>query len=162
MGLSRLQAEWKVVELWTLPAVEFLAQGDVGVTPWVPLMYFDGPPESLLERCAEKIEREAHPKDRVDLLVVSQVFGELKFPIPLLADIFGGQQAMFESRLLQKWFAERMHKAILALLKARFGSVPRDVTRLLREILDEERLNTLNVLAAQCPDMQAFREALLS
>lgn len=51
------------VELWTLPAEQFLAQADVGVTPWVPLMHFDGPPEALLERCAEKIEREAHPKD---------------------------------------------------------------------------------------------------
>ena len=81
LGLSRLQAEWKPVELWTLPAEEFLAQGDVGVTPWVPLMHFDGPPESLLERCAEKIEREAPPKDRADLLAVSQVLGELKFPI---------------------------------------------------------------------------------
>jgi hypothetical protein len=90
LGLSRLQAEWKTVELWTLPATEFLAQGDVGATPWVPLMHFDGPPESLLERCAEKIEREAHPKDRADLLAVSQVLGELQFPRPLFAEIFGG------------------------------------------------------------------------
>jgi hypothetical protein len=162
LGLSRLEAEWKVVELWTLPAVEFLAQGDVGVTPWVPLMHFDGPPESLLERCAEKIERGAHPKDRADLLAVSQVLGELKFSLPLLAEIFGGGKTMFESPLLKKMIAQRFHNGILALLKARFGSVPRDVTRLLREILDEERLTTLNVLAAQCPDQEAFREALLS
>lgn len=162
LGLSRLEAEWKPVELWTLPAEEFLAQGDVGVTPWVPLMQFDGPPESLLERCAEKIEREAHSRDRSDLLVVSQVLGELKYSLPLLAEIFGGEKTMFESRLLQKWFAERMHNAIREVLKARFGSVPRDVMRLLREILDEERLTNLNVLAAQCPDMEAFREELLA
>jgi hypothetical protein len=61
VGLSRLTAEWKPVEVWALPAEEFLAQGDVGVIPWVPLMQFDGPPENLLKRCAEKIEREAHP-----------------------------------------------------------------------------------------------------
>ncbi len=162
LGQSRLQAEWKVVELWTLPAREFLAQGDVGVTPWVPLMHFDGPPESLLERCAEKIERDAHPKDQADLLAVSQVLGGLRFPLPLLAEIFGGDKTMFESPLLQKMIAERFHKGILAVLKARFGSMPRDVPRLLREILDEERLNTLNVLAAQCPNLDAFREALLS
>jgi hypothetical protein len=73
LGLARLAAEWKPVELWTLPAEEFLAAGDVGAVPWVSLMQFDGPPEALLERCAEKIEREAHPKDRADLLAVSQV-----------------------------------------------------------------------------------------
>ena len=162
LGLSRLEAEWKPVELWTLPAAEFLAQGDVGVMPWVPLMHFDGPPESLLERCAEKIEREAHPKDRADLLAVSQVLGELKFPLPLLAEIFGGQQIMFESPVLQHFVAKRLHEAILALLKDRFEHVPQNVAKPLRAIIDENKLQQLILLAAKCPDIQAFREALLS
>ena len=120
------------------------------------------PPEALLERCADKIEREANPKDQADLLVVSQVMTGLRFPDPELLGLFGGKRTMIESPLLQKWFAERMHKAINEVLKARFGSVPRDVTRLLRQILDEERLTTLTVLAAQCPNMETYREALLS
>jgi hypothetical protein len=69
---------------------------------------------------------------------------------------------MIELPLLQKWLAERLHKGILAILKARFGSVPRDVSRLLREVLDEDKLTDLNVLAAQCPDLKAFRDALLA
>jgi hypothetical protein len=32
--------------LWTLPAAEFLAEGEVGVVPWVPLMHFEGAPEA--------------------------------------------------------------------------------------------------------------------
>lgn len=162
LGLARLEAEWKPVELWTLPVTEFLAQGDVGVTPWVPLMEFNGPPEALLERCAQKIEREAHPKDRADLLAVSQVLGELKFPLPLLAEVFGGEQSMFESPVLQQFVAKRLHEAILDLLKDRFDTVPRNVTKPLREILDEKKLRKLNVLAAKCPDLEAFRDALLS
>ncbi len=63
LGLSRLEAEWKPVELWTLSAAEFLAQGDVGVTPWVPLMHFDGPPESLLERLRRQ-DRTRGPSER--------------------------------------------------------------------------------------------------
>src|SRR5271155_5574746 len=31
LGFSRLGVEWQVVELWTLPADEFLVKGDVGV-----------------------------------------------------------------------------------------------------------------------------------
>ncbi len=161
-GLSRLEAEWKPVELWTLPAAEFLAAGDVGVTPWVPLMEFDGPPESLLERCAEKITREAHPKDRADLLAVSQVLGGLKFPLPLLDEIFGGNRIMFESPVLQQFVAKRFHEAILDLLKDRFDTVPRSVTKPLREVIDEKKLRKLIVLAAKCPDLEAFREALLA
>jgi hypothetical protein len=69
---------------------------------------------------------------------------------------------MLESPLLQKMRAETIHKVILAALKARFGTVPRDVTKHLGEILDEEKLIALNVLAVQCPDLQALRDALLS
>jgi hypothetical protein len=162
LGLSRLTAEWKPVELWTLPADDFLAEGDVGVVPWVPLMRFDGPPEALLERCAEKIEREAHPKDRADLLAVSQVMTELRFPNPELLTLLGGQREMIESPLLQKMMANRVHDVIRAVLKARFGAVPRDVTRLLQDVLDDKKLTALSVLAAQCPDLEAFREALLA
>jgi hypothetical protein len=162
LGLSRLEVEWKPVELWTLPAEEFLAEGDVGVVPWVPLMHFDGAPETLLERCAEKIEREAHPRDRANLLAVSQVLMGLRFPDPELSRLLGGQEPMIESPLLQKMRAETINKVTLKVLKARFGTVPRDVTRHLQAILDEEKLTDLGVLAAQCPDLQAFREALLS
>jgi hypothetical protein len=71
-------------------------------------------------------------------------------------------KAMFESPLLQKMIAESIHKVTLNILKARFGTVPRDVARHLREILDEEKLGKLSVLAAQCADLQAFRDAVLS
>jgi hypothetical protein len=162
LGLSRLEAQWKPVELWTLPAEEFLAQGDVSVVPWVSLMQFEGPPEALLARCAEKIEREAHPKERADLLAVAQVLTQLRFPHPELVNLLGGQQAMIESPLLQKMLAERIHDLILDALKDRFNTVPRDVTRHLRDILDEKKLRELNRFANKCPDMQAFREALLS
>ena len=162
LGLSRLEAEWRPIELWALPAAEFLAQGDVGVTPWVPLMQFDGPPESLLERCAEKIEREAHPKDRADLLAVSQVMTGLRFPDPALLRLLGGEEPMIESPLLRKMRAETSQDHILALLKDRFDAVPRTVTKQLREIIDEKKLRKLLLLAAKCPDLHTFSEALLS
>jgi hypothetical protein len=163
LGLSRLGAEWRPVELWTLSAEQFLAEGDVGVVPWVPLMHFDGPPEDLLGRCAAKIEREVpNAKERANLLAVSQVLTQLRFPNPELLSLLGGHEPMIESPLLQKMMAERTHKVILALLKARFGTVSRDVTRHLRDVVDEEKLTALNVVAGQCPDLAAFREALLS
>jgi hypothetical protein len=162
LGLSRLGAEWKTIELWTLAAEDFLASGDVGVVPWVPLMRFDGPAGALLERCAEKIEREAHSEDRADLLAVTQVLGGLRFPEPLLMEFLGGEQAMFESPVLQRFVARRLHEAILDVLKKRFGTAPRDVTKYLRDVIDEKKLKKLNVLAATCPDLEAFREALLS
>jgi hypothetical protein len=122
----------------------------------------DGPPEALLERCAEKIQREALPQEQADLLAVAQALTPLRFPNPELLSLLGGQQAMFKSPLLQKWVAQRFHAAILDVLKDRFGTVPRDVTRHLRAVLDEKKLRQLTVPAGKCSDIQAFRDALLS
>ncbi len=162
LGLSQLEATWKVVELWTLPAEEFLAGADVGVVPWIPLMQFAGPPEALLERCADKIEREAHAQDKANLLAVSQVLTELRFPAPDLLSLLGGTKSMLESPLLQKMKAETLHDAILALLKHRFGTVPRDVTKHIRAVVNERRLQQLNIVASTCPALEAFRDAVLS
>jgi hypothetical protein len=162
LGLSRLEAAWKVVELWTLPAEEFLAAADVGATPWITLMDFAGPPEELLERCADKIEREASGHKKADLLAVAQVMTSLRFPDPELVRLLGGKELMFESPYLQELVAERVHEYIRDALKDRFGSIPRDVTKRLREIIDEKKLRQLNRVAAKCTDMEAFRAALLS
>jgi hypothetical protein len=58
--------------------------------------------------------------------------------------------------------AGRSHDIILDVLKARFGTTPRDVTKRLREIIEEKKLRQLSRVAAVCPDLDAFREALLS
>jgi hypothetical protein len=71
-------------------------------------------------------------------------------------------EPMLESPLLKKMVAAGKHEDILAVLKARFGTVPRDVDKHLRDILDQKRLTSLNVLASQCASLQAFRDALLS
>jgi hypothetical protein len=162
LELSRLTAEWKLVEMWTLRAEDFLAAGTVGVTPLVPLMQFDGPPEELLQHCAEKIEREARLKDREDLLAVTEVIAGLRFRDANLLQLFGGDKPMIESPVLQRWLAKRSHDHILDALKERFGSVPQDIRTRLGEILDEKKLRKLDRTANKCRDLDSFREALLA
>jgi hypothetical protein len=67
---------------------------------------------------------------------------------------------MIESPLLQKMVADSLHRVLQVALRARFGSVPRDVTRLLRNILDDRKLIKLAGVAGKCPDLDKFREAL--
>jgi hypothetical protein len=69
---------------------------------------------------------------------------------------------MIESPLLQKMMAGAWHRSILDLLKDRFGTTPREIMKPLRAVLDEKKLRKLNLLAAKCPDLEAFHEALLS
>ena len=74
--MARLACGWKEVELWRLVAEELLAAGDVGLVPWVPLMHFQGAParpDLGGEECRRRIEKQAVPEERANLLAVSQV-----------------------------------------------------------------------------------------
>ena len=62
LGWARLQATWRVIELWNVPAEGLLQAGDVGLIPWVPLAQFDGPPEPVLRRCRARIDADAAPE----------------------------------------------------------------------------------------------------
>ncbi len=160
LGLARMVIQWRTVELWTLPAEHFLAEGDVGAMPWVPLMHMDGPPDPILKRCAARIEREADARQQGNLLAVSEVMAGLRFGDSELLGHFRGKQAMIESPVVRRWKAEAAHTLILAVLKNRFKTIPRNVTKLLRAIQDEEKLTSLCVLASECPTLDSFRAAL--
>ena len=162
LGLASLEVKWRIVELWTLPAERFLAEAEVGAMPWVPLMKMDGPPEAVLEQCVARIEREADPKQQGDLLAISEVMATARFPNLPLSALFKGQQIMIESPVVQRWQAESLHDAILAVLKSRFGSPGRDITKALRNIRDRDKLISLTIAAGACADLAAFTEALLS
>jgi hypothetical protein len=151
---------WRVLELWTLAAEELLAANDVGLIPWVPLTTFAGPPEELLRQCRERIDQQAKPEERANLLAVSQVLARLRYTDPGLLAFFGGSQIMIESPLIQELMATRMHKAILGLLAKRFGKLPADLEKSLRAIQDEDRLDQLVCWAAECPDVAAFAKQL--
>ena len=69
---------------------------------------------------------------------------------------------MIESPLLQRMLAGRSQEHILDVLKDRFGTVPSELTKQLREILNEKKLKKRLLLAPKCPDLQAFRDALLA
>jgi hypothetical protein len=73
---------------------------------------------------------------------------------------------MIESPLIQEIVArsrqEGKQEAVLELLQARFGSVPPDIVLHLRGIMDEQKLRDINIRAALCPDLEAFRASLSS
>jgi hypothetical protein len=149
-----------VVELWTLPAEELLVANDLGLIPWVPLTYFDGPPEPILERCRERIDKQAPPAERTNLLAVTQILARLRYNDTQLLAILGGTQIMIESPLIQELMAQRDQRAILKFLETRFGAIPPEVAARLRGVLDEQKLDELIQFAAACPDLESFRVRL--
>lgn len=168
---SRLQwtnwkSRWRVVELWTLPADEALRLDDLGVIPWVPLMQSAEPPEVVLQRCRERIDQQARPDERANLLAVTQVLSRLRYNDSQLQNILGGSQAMIESPLIQELLEQRTKQTrcadLLRFLSGRFGSIPEPLVNALKAIADEQLLEQLIDASAVCPDLKAFQDRLES
>ena len=154
---------WNVVELWTLSAEALLAAPNVGVVPWAMAAHYDGPPEILLQRCRDRLEREGGAQ-QANLLAVSQVFAQLHFNKPEWLEILGGSKAMIESPLIQEIVTQAEQgtrvKDILRFLEVRFRGLTPTITAGLEQVKGEENLLRLLDHAAACASLQAFEAAL--
>lgn len=160
-GWTTLKLTWRVVELWTIPAEVLLASNDPGIIPWVPLSRIDGPIEPILRECRERIDRQA---DRDNLLAVIQVLIGLRYDDPKFLAMFGGEGAMIESPVLQRFAANQERKGMARMislnLEERFGTIPEDVIADLKAIQDDAILVRFNRSAYMCPDVETFRAEL--
>jgi hypothetical protein len=163
LGWTGETLRWKVVELCTLPAEDLLSAANVGVVPWATLAHYDGPPEVLLQRCRDRIERDGGAR-KASLLAVAQVFAQLKFDKPELLEILGGEKTMLKSPLLQKIGADFERagqvEALLRLLKERFGPVGPEIEAGLALLKEKEKILGLMLPAATCASLQAFADRL--
>jgi hypothetical protein len=69
---------------------------------------------------------------------------------------------MIASPLIKEIVAENTQDHIPRLLTKRFGAVPEDVTKNLRAVNKERKLQELFDDAVDCPDLEAFRARLFS
>lgn len=161
-GWTEWHVRWRVVRLWTVPAEDLLASGDLGVVPWIPLSRITGPPESVIQRCRDQIDRNATAEERENLLVVTQVLASLRYNDPQLLAILGGRDAMIESPLLKEFAASVRRKDILVSLKDRFGSVPVETVTALQNVIDDDELEALLKWSFHCPDVESFHKRLPS
>ena len=163
LGWSGETLRWKVVELWTLSAEDLLMAPDVGAVALASLAKYDGPPEVLLQRCRDRIDREGGEK-RANLLAVSQVFARLHFDRTEWLDILGGINVMIESPWLQEISAKSERagrvKSIIESLEERFGTVPPSITAGLEQVKEVDRISRLNRRAAVCASLQSFEVSL--
>ena len=110
-GLSSCRLNWRVVELWTVPAEELLQTGDIGLVPWLPLTDFADPPEKMIERCRDLIDEGAPPGEKANLLAVTQVLAYLRYNSMELLEVLGGRKVMLEVPYLDEIVMEKSREA---------------------------------------------------
>jgi hypothetical protein len=164
LGWTQLDLSWKLVEMWTIPAAVLLAVNDVGLIPWVMLAKVDGPPEPLFRECRARIDRDAQGSDHENLLGVTQFLARLNYNDPRLFQILGGRKAMIESPVLKELMAENtrktMQRAILKVLKTRFGPDARALRRAIDAIEDGKQLDELLDQSVTCHNLDSFKKLL--
>jgi predicted transposase YdaD len=166
-GMTHWSVRWKVVQLWSIPAETLLDAHDVGLIPWVPLTH-EGSPEPIFQQCRARIDQQALPEERENLLAVTQVLAGLRYNEVGLFQLLGGRDAMIESPVLQELKAEwtreaareAKRRAIVDFLVARFGSQAEEFAARLETIDNDARLKELVKLAAVCSDLESFRNEL--
>ncbi len=107
-GLTALHLRVHVVNLWTVPAEELLAAGDVGLIPWVPLAHYDGSPEALLRQCRERIDQQATPEERDSMIAITRVMAEARYNDAQLLSVLGEPLMSIEKVLLQSPTVQRL------------------------------------------------------
>lgn len=164
LGETRLEAAWRVVNLWELNAADFLPLTDPGLAPWVPLTRIDGPPGPVLQQCKDVIEARTTGGEQDNLLNAVEILAGLRFDKALLRTLFRRGTQMIESPVLQEWFAEHEVKTLQGLifkkLEARFGPVPQDVSASVRLVTERPRLEAVLDAVYSSGSFDAFRQTL--
>lgn len=162
-GTTSIRVEWKVIELWKVPAAELLAAGDIGLIPLVPLSLLDRPLEAIIDECRERIHRDAPARELENLLAVTHLLAGLEYNDSRMFERLGGTMAMLKSGspliqgIIDEAIATGRRDDIITILVARFG---RDAEALRRDLkaVGDAGLEELLTLAATCPDLASFRE----
>ena len=66
----------------------------------------------------------------------------------------------FLDEIVMEKACETARQDIVTVLEARFGDVPRDLSEEIESVDDAKQLRGLVRLAASCPDLDAFRNAV--
>jgi hypothetical protein len=134
------------------------------MVPWVSLTHIDGPVEPVLREARRIIDEKAPREIHANLLAVTQVFMGLNYNDPELFAIFGGDETMIESPVLQRFLtgntAKVVHRIIFGALEKKYGTVPADLQSLLVGITDDKRLQQIIEYVAVCPTLEEFRQQL--
>lgn len=67
---------------------------------------------------------------------------------------------MIESPLIQELIADKLQRAIVAVLEGRYRTVPPEAASALRAVTDEQQLMELLRLAGRCSDLESFQSHL--
>jgi hypothetical protein len=164
LGFSRIEAGWRVINLWERNASDFFPLRDPGIAPWIPLMKFDEKPEVVLQQCRDVIDQNTTGSQHDNLLGVTQVLASLRWDAALLKKLFSEDGKMIEAPLLQEWLQETeqktLRRVVVKKLEQRFGSLKPDLAAAIRLVNDQSQLELLLDSAYTCSTLEDFRRVM--
>jgi len=143
LDLTVVNFNYRQINLQDIAGRELLYRGPVGLLPLAPLMSHDEPPETVLDKCARRLQSEVEAAgDRALLYVALAALSSLKYPKDLILRVLEVSKLenipLFDG-IREEWEAkgknegkiegkiEGMIEMLFELVEARFGEVPDDL-----------------------------------
>jgi len=152
LDLTVVDFSYCLINLEEIAGRELLYRGPVGLLPLVPLMRQDDPPETVLEKCAERIGKEVAADDEKSVLYVAlAALSSLRFSKELILRVLGvsrlenlplfdGIREEWEARGETRGELKGKLEMLLDLVEARFGQVPDELKNRLKALKDHEQI----------------------
>ena len=181
---------FEVIPLWEVAAKEVIAQGLKGLYPLLPLMKWEGEKaEEVLEESQKLVLEEIkNREERADAYVALRVLSGIRYPLEHIHRILRRRDLMLESpvyreileegeaRGLEKGKAigleegkvmglelgqeEGLRESVLEALEVRFGMVPFEMEKKVRQIRGRKTLEGLHRRAILVESLEAFQKDL--
>jgi len=162
---QRFLAEYKVIRLWEINGEEALKNCTPGSLPFIPLVELpEGcSREEWLSKCVSVAEEITPQEHLPNLLFSMSVLSGLVISDTDTIESIIPEEIMKESAFYQhivnKARSEGLLEGLLFLIKNRFASVPRTVSRRIKSIRDEDTLLSIQKLAIDAETKKDFVEA---
>lgn len=142
----------EAVHLWRISAAKILAERQVALYPFVPVMRSSGPAVDLLAHLRRRIIADAGTeRDRGNILAASYFVAEKRFGETVVQAVLGGVREMAKTTLGQRLMdqgqaigeARGRRESLLLQMREKFGPIPVSVVRRVEAIDNAARFDAL-------------------
>jgi len=168
LELTVVDFNYRQINLQDIAGRELLYRGPVGLLPLAPLMSHDEPPDTVLDKCAKRLQGEVEAEDERSILYVAlAALSSLRFSKDLILKALGVSKLenlpLFDG-IREEWEArgrdEGIVEAIMEALEENIGQKPKWLMDSLSSVKDRDLLKKILRLAVKARNLEEFQASI--
>jgi len=172
LDLTVVDFNYQQINLQDIAGRELLYPGPVGLLPLASLMNHDELPETVLDKCAKRLQSEVETEDERSIMYIAlAALSSLRFPKDLILKmlevsklenlpLFDGIREEWEAKGEAKGLGEGIAEAIIEALEENTGQRPAWIKESISAVNDRDLLKKILRRAVKARTMEEFELAL--